>query len=65
MSDAALQRGNAVADPLDRQTYEICQVGKQIQRDDEQDSDDQAERQISPRIFHFTGGERHIVPGVG
>src|SRR5207248_10730616 len=49
---------------LDGQGHKISNVGEQIQRDNQNGSKREGERNVSLRVFDFTGSERNVVPRV-
>ena len=50
---------------VQRQHVKVNEVAGDIKRDHNARAHRQRERQIAAGIFHFAGGERDVIPGVG
>ena len=63
--DAALHERRSGRTARQRQRAQINKVARDIERDHHAGAERQRERKIAAGIFHFAGGKRNVVPGVG
>ena len=49
---------------MKREHAEVGDVGQHVEQRDPAGSEDQRERQVTPRVLHLGRGKRHVVPGV-
>src|SRR5207248_1452861 len=49
----------------ERKRRHVSNVGEQIKSDNQKGAERERERNIAPWIFHFSGGEGDVVPGIG
>jgi hypothetical protein len=54
-----------VLDGFERKRHEIGDVGEEVENDHDAGANGERERKIAAGIFHFTGSESDVVPGIG
>src|SRR5207237_8334968 len=56
--------GGGVLDGVERRRHQIRDVGQQVERDDENRTERQRQRNIAAWVLHLARGEGDVVPGI-